>query len=103
VPFGTASPFKCEGTGIIHRASVALPRGGEILYRLPVRRRQENRIGHNVQKFRRRKNYRRLKGQRQHYASVRVKHILLPGQAAPAATPAQAAPQTQPEAPATPS
>ena len=50
-----------------------------------------------IQKFRRRKNYRRLKGHRQHYTSVRVKHILLPGQAAPAAPP-----PSQPETPASP-
>jgi large subunit ribosomal protein L21 len=55
-----------------------------------------------IQKFRRRKNYRRLKGHRQHYTSVRVKHILLPGQAAPApAAPSQPeAPPAAPEAPA---
>jgi len=40
-----------------------------------------------IQKFRRRKNYRRLRGHRQHYTSVRVKHILLPGQEAPATQP----------------
>lgn len=39
-----------------------------------------------IQKFRRRKTYRRLRGHRQHFTAVRVKHILLPGQ--------------QPEAPA---
>lgn len=37
-----------------------------------------------VQHFRRRKNYRRLKGHRQPYTSVRVRHILLPGQQPPA-------------------
>ncbi len=47
-----------------------------------------------IQKFRRRKNYRRLRGHRQHYTAVRVKHILLPGQTAPAAV---VAPQVQPE------
>lgn len=41
-----------------------------------------------IQKFRRRKNYRRLRGHRQHYTAVRVKQILLPGQQtqAPGAT-----------------
>lgn len=56
-----------------------------------------------IQKFRRRKNYRRLRGHRQHYTSVRVKHILMPGQQAPAA-PAPApvtAPTPEPQAPAT--
>jgi large subunit ribosomal protein L21 len=33
-----------------------------------------------VQHFRKRKNYRRLRGHRQHYTAVRVKQILLPGQ-----------------------
>jgi large subunit ribosomal protein L21 len=37
-----------------------------------------------IQHFRRRKNYRRLKGHRQPYLEVRVKHILGPGEAAPA-------------------
>jgi large subunit ribosomal protein L21 len=55
-----------------------------------------------VQHFRRRKNYRRLRGHRQHYTAVRVKHILLPGQAPPAApSPAAAAP-VQPAATQTP-
>jgi large subunit ribosomal protein L21 len=36
-----------------------------------------------VQHFRRRKNYRRLKGHRQHYVEVKVTNILLAGQAAP--------------------
>jgi large subunit ribosomal protein L21 len=40
-----------------------------------------------IQHFRRRKNYRRLRGHRQPYTSVRVKHILLPGQEAPVAPP----------------
>src|SRR5438067_732993 len=50
-----------------------------------------------IQHFRRRKNYRRLRGHRQPYTSVRVKHILLPGQEPPPAP----APETPP-APATP-
>lgn len=45
-----------------------------------------------IQKFRRRKNYRRLRGHRQHWTAVRIRHILLPGQEAPAAaTPPPAA------------
>ncbi|HEV3143117.1 MAG TPA: 50S ribosomal protein L21 [Gemmataceae bacterium] len=40
-----------------------------------------------VQHFRRRKNYRRLRGHRQPYVMVRIKHILLPGQEPPAAPP----------------
>jgi large subunit ribosomal protein L21 len=38
-----------------------------------------------VQHFRRRKNYRRLRGHRQPYTAVRVRSILLPGLEAPAA------------------
>ena len=40
-----------------------------------------------IQKFRRRKNYRRLKGHRQWYTKVQVRYILLPGQETPAAPP----------------
>src|SRR5947209_9479790 len=36
-----------------------------------------------VQHFRKRKNYRRLRGHRQPYTAVRVRHILLPGQEPP--------------------
>lgn len=32
-----------------------------------------------IQHFRRRKNYRRLRGHRQHYTSVQIRSILLPG------------------------
>jgi large subunit ribosomal protein L21 len=53
-----------------------------------------------VQHFRRRKNYRRLRGHRQHYTRIRVRNILLPGQEPPAAPPP--APETPP-AQATPS
>lgn len=38
-----------------------------------------------IQKFRRRKNYRRLKGHTQHYVRCKVKHILKAGETAPAA------------------
>jgi large subunit ribosomal protein L21 len=38
-----------------------------------------------IQHFRRRKNYRRLRGHRQYYTRVRIRHILLPGQEPPAA------------------
>lgn len=38
-----------------------------------------------IQHFRRRKNYRRLKGHRQPYVEVRIKHILKPGVAVPTA------------------
>jgi large subunit ribosomal protein L21 len=44
-----------------------------------------------VQHFRRRKNYRRLRGHRQPYLMVRVKHILLPGQQPPPPAPAEGA------------
>src|SRR5437763_13046653 len=40
-----------------------------------------------IQKFRRRKNHRKLRGHRQFSTAVRVKHILLPGQAVPVAAP----------------
>ncbi len=36
-----------------------------------------------IQHFRRRKNYKRLRGHRQWYTAVRVSHILLPGVEAP--------------------
>ena len=36
-----------------------------------------------VQHFRRRKNYRRLKGHRQHYLEIEVTNILMPGEATP--------------------
>ena len=59
-----------------------------------------------IQHFRRRKNYRRLKGHRQPYTLVQVRHILQPGQEPPATPPPseQAAPQQGPaaESPATP-
>jgi large subunit ribosomal protein L21 len=43
-----------------------------------------------IQYFRRRKNYRRLKGHRQPYTMVRIKHILRAGQEPPAPAPAPA-------------
>jgi large subunit ribosomal protein L21 len=48
-----------------------------------------------IQHFRRRKNYRRKKGHRQHHLLVRVQHILLSGQEPPAAAPA---PESTPSA-----
>ncbi len=48
-----------------------------------------------IQHFRRRKNYRRLKGHRQPYTLVQVRHILQPGQEPPAAPP----PSEQPAPP----
>ena len=53
-----------------------------------------------IQHFRKRKNYRRLKGHRQWYTAVRVKHILLPGQEPPAPAPAPSAPPAETPAPA---
>lgn len=50
-----------------------------------------------IQHFRRRKNYRRLRGHRQPYTEVRIKHILLPGQDIPATPPPQ--PAATPPAP----
>jgi len=52
-----------------------------------------------IQKFRRRKNVRRLRGHRQFYTAVRVKHVLLPGQEIPAPAPAPApTPESTPSA-----
>ncbi len=54
-----------------------------------------------IGKYRRRKNYRRVKGHRQHYTLVRVKHILLAGQSEPAPQPQPTpAPTPAPETPA---
>jgi large subunit ribosomal protein L21 len=55
-----------------------------------------------VQHFRRRKNYRRLRGHRQHSTAVRIKQILLPGQDVPASPPVAAAGLPQPVAGAPP-
>ena len=55
-----------------------------------------------IQHFRRRKNYRRLKGHRQHYTAVRVRHILLPGQEPPVAKAPETTPANTPETPAAP-
>jgi large subunit ribosomal protein L21 len=51
-----------------------------------------------IQKFRRRKNYRRLKGHTQPYVRVLVKHILKPGEQPPPEAPKSEAPKA--EAPA---
>ncbi len=50
-----------------------------------------------IQHFRRRKNYRRRTGHRQHYTTVKISHILLPGQDVPQDGPA---PETAPPSPA---
>jgi len=65
-----------------------------------------------IQKFRRRKNSRRLKGHRQWYTKVQVRSILLPGvetpplppptPPTPPASPESAAPPTPPATPGTP-
>jgi large subunit ribosomal protein L21 len=55
-----------------------------------------------IQHFRKRKNYRRLRGHRQHYTQVRVRHILLPGQEPPAPGAAPPPPPPAPEASALP-
>ena len=52
-----------------------------------------------TQKFRRRKNYRRLKGHTQPHVRVKVTHILKAGDATPPATP-KAAPEVPNAAPA---
>jgi large subunit ribosomal protein L21 len=57
-----------------------------------------------IQHFRKRKNYRRLRGHRQPYTAVKVRHILLPGQEPPAAPPSPPSPPpgaSAPPAPAT--
>jgi large subunit ribosomal protein L21 len=54
-----------------------------------------------IQHFRRRKNYRRLKGHRQHYTELRVRNILLPGME-PSAPPQPAPTATTPETLASP-
>ena len=51
-----------------------------------------------IQHFRRRKNYRRLKGHRQHYTEVQIRSILLPGQEAPPPPEPAAAEQSAPAA-----
>lgn len=53
-----------------------------------------------IQHFRRRKNSRRLRGHRQPYTNVRIRHILLPGQEPPVAPPPAPATETPPPAPA---
>jgi large subunit ribosomal protein L21 len=52
-----------------------------------------------IQHFRRRKNYRRLRGHRQPYTLVRIRSILQPGQEAPPPPP-PAPPQVETPAPA---
>jgi len=53
-----------------------------------------------IQHFRRRKNYRRLRGHRQPYTNVRIRYILLPGQEPPVAPPPPPASSETPPAPA---
>jgi large subunit ribosomal protein L21 len=48
-----------------------------------------------VQHFRRRKNYRRLRGHRQPYTSVQIRHILLQGMEPPPPAEAPPAPESQ--------
>src|SRR5206468_6861576 len=55
-----------------------------------------------IQHFRRRKNYRRLRGHRQPYTAVRIRHILLPGMEPPPPAPETPAPQTAPQPSTTP-
>jgi len=57
-------------------------------------------VGHpsikvTIQKFRRRKNYRRLRGHRQPYVAVKIRHVLLAGQ-----EPAKEQPKSAPVEPA---
>jgi large subunit ribosomal protein L21 len=53
-----------------------------------------------IQHFRRRKNYRRLKGHRQPFTAVRIRNILLAGQEPPAAPPPSAPSAETPAPPA---
>ncbi len=48
-----------------------------------------------VQKFRRRKNYRRLRGHRQPFTEVEIRSILLPGQEPPPAEPPPSPPAAE--------
>jgi large subunit ribosomal protein L21 len=52
-----------------------------------------------VQHFRRRKNYRRLRGHRQHYLEIKVTNILRPGQPTPPAPEPAPAPAAAPAVP----
>ncbi len=52
-----------------------------------------------IQHFRRRKNYRRLRGHRQPYTAVRIRHILLAGVEPPVETAPPQTPQTSSTAP----
>src|SRR5438876_12135784 len=54
-----------------------------------------------IQHFRRRKNYRRLRGHRQPYTEIQVRSILLPGQEPPAAPPPEQTTAPAPEPAAT--
>jgi large subunit ribosomal protein L21 len=49
-----------------------------------------------VQKYRRRKHYRRLRGHRQPFTEVQIRYILLPGMEPPAPPPENQAPAPQP-------
>jgi large subunit ribosomal protein L21 len=51
-----------------------------------------------IQKYRRRKNYRRFKGHRQPYTAVRIRSILLPGQQEQPASKAEEPPAEAPQA-----
>jgi len=52
-----------------------------------------------IQHFRRRKNYRRLRGHRQPYTTVQIRNILLPGTEAPAQDQPPELKQTEPPDP----
>jgi large subunit ribosomal protein L21 len=53
-----------------------------------------------IQHFRRRKNYRRLKGHRQYYTELQIRNILLPGMEPTAPPPSSAPTGATPETPA---
>jgi len=55
-----------------------------------------------IQKFRRRKNYRRFRGHRQPFTEVEIRSILLAGQEPPAPSSEPALPPTTPESSSTP-
>ena len=50
-----------------------------------------------IQHFRKRKNYRRLRGHRQKYTAVQIRNILLPGQEPPPPAPPSESPAAAPE------
>jgi large subunit ribosomal protein L21 len=84
VEFGRVILYKCDG----EPAKIGQPvlEGTRIVGELADQTSTKTMVQH----FRRRKNYRRLRGHRQPYTLVKIKHILLPGQPIPAPAPVPA-------------